>query len=49
MSVLATAVRLSEEAAPASHSGVPAWGIGLLGFGILVGLLVVTVMLKVER
>ncbi|MFM8156473.1 MAG: hypothetical protein ACKOAF_10500 [Actinomycetes bacterium] len=48
MSMLAAAVRLSEEA-PATHSGIPAWGIGLLGFGILVGLLIVTVMLKVER
>ena len=48
MSLIAAAVRLSEEA-PVEHSGIPAWGIGLVGFGVLVALLVVTVMLKVER
>jgi hypothetical protein len=48
MSLIAAAVRLSEEA-PVESSGIPPWGIGLFGFGVLVALLVVTVMLKVER
>lgn len=48
MSMISAAVRLAEEA-PVESSGVPAWGIGLFGFGVLVALLIVTVMLKVER
>jgi len=48
MSLINAAVRLSEEA-PIESSGVPAWGIGLFGFGILLALLIVTVMIKVER
>ena len=48
MSMISAAVRLAEEA-PVESSSVPAWAFGLLGFGILAALLIVTVMLKVER
>ena len=48
MSMISAAVRLAEEA-PVESSGVPSWAFGLLGFGILAALLIVTVMLKVER
>jgi hypothetical protein len=48
MSLIAAAVRLSEEA-PVESSAVPAWAFGVFGFGVLVALLIVTVMLKVER
>jgi hypothetical protein len=48
MSLISAAVRLSEEA-PVEHSGLPPWAFGVFGFGVLVALLIVTVMLKVER
>ncbi len=48
MSLINAAVRLSEEA-PVESAGVPAWVIGLFGFGVLLALLIITVMIKVER
>ena len=48
MSLISAAVRLSEEA-PVEHSQLPAWVFGVFGFGVLVALLIVTVMLKVDR
>lgn len=48
MSLISAAVRLSEEA-PIDNPAVPAWAFGAFGFGVLVVLLIITVMLKVER
>lgn len=33
----------------AEEASTPAWIFGLVGFGILVGLLIVTMMIKVDR
>jgi hypothetical protein len=41
------AVVLASEAA--GEAGAPAWLFGVVTFGILVGLLVVTMMIKVDR
>lgn len=48
MSLIAAAARFSEEA-PVETSSMPAWAFGVLGFGTLAVLLIITVMLKVER
>ncbi len=44
----AAAVLASEEAANASH-GVPAYVVGLFGFGVLVVGLIATMMINVNR
>ena len=46
-STLNEAVVLASEAA--GEAGAPAWLFGVVAFGLLVGLLVVTMMIKVDR
>ena len=46
-SSLNEAVVLASEAA--GEAGAPAWLFGVVAFGLLVGLLVVTMMIKVDR
>jgi len=40
-------VLMASEAA--GEASVPAWVFGLFGFGVLVGLLIITMMIKVDR
>jgi hypothetical protein len=44
----AAAVLASDEAATVSH-GVPAYAVGLFGFGVLVVALIATMMINVNR
>lgn len=46
VAVVATELLASEAA---GKSGTPAWIFGVVAFGVLVGLLVVTLMIKVDR
>jgi hypothetical protein len=49
MSLISAAVRLAEEAPAEGHSEVSPYLFGAFGFGVLVVLLIITMMLKVER